>query len=78
MLARFNTEDPDNFSRNESNYNLTPLVTTTCKSQKGNKNNVCLDAFCNNKDFGLNGMNCNYNQVIAKTKSDHNYLMPIC
>lgn len=44
MHANFNTEDPDNSSRNESNYNLTPLINTTSKSQKGNKNNVCLGA----------------------------------
>lgn len=38
--AKFNTK----ISRNESNYNLTPPVNTTCKSQKGNKSNVCLNA----------------------------------
>jgi len=57
MHAKFNTEDLDNPSKNESNYSLTLLVKTTCKSQKDNKIMCVLMLthnipFYNNEDFG--------------------------
>lgn len=44
MHSKFNTEYLDNSSRDEDDYNLTSLLNTTYKSQKGNKINTCFDA----------------------------------